>query len=206
MLKRIVGDHGINKIICHLFTVNGTSSLAIGLIVPFLAVFVEKIEGGNIVIAGIAAGMASIIQGVAQLPGGWLMDRLSKNNDQAIFWFFISQQIINALYFLCFLAVSLPWHLFFLQSVRGIATGLTIPAGSIIQSKYLDPGNEGLEWGISGSVVHIFYGLGPIIGGVIIARFGFDALFVIGFLLYIIATFFAIKMLKSIRPKTKPRI
>lgn len=204
MLKRIGGDRTINRIIWRLLWVNGASSLAIGFIVPFITVFADKsIEGGNVIIAGLAAGMSPIIQGIAQLPGGWLLDRLSKDNDRALFRFFIAQQIINALYFLCFIPISLPWHLFALQAVRGAATGLTMPAGSIIQSKYIDQGNEGWEWGMNGAIVHVFYGLGPIIGGVLIARFGFDAVFLIGFLLSVLATFFALKMLRISSAKQK---
>lgn len=195
-MKKVVLN--INPIIRFVFLTNSASFFALGLVVPFIAVFAsQQIEGGNIQVAGIAAGISPFLQGITQILGGWMLDRFVKKNARYPFYFFVAQQIANALYLLTMAFVTLPWQLYFLQAGRGIATGFTLPAGNFIQAKYMDKGAEGLAWGIAGAIFNIFYGLGGVIAGIFIARFGFQTLFFAGSAFYLLAALFAWRTLKK---------
>jgi MFS family permease len=201
-LKKIRID--INPVIRFVFLTNSFSFFALGLVVPFIAVFASsQIEGGNIAVAGIAAGISPFLQGIFQICGGWTLDRLCKKSERYPFYFFVAQQLANSLYLLLMAFVSSPVQLYFLQAGRGITTGFTLPAGNFLQAKYMSKDAAGLAWGISGAIFNIFYGLGGIIAGLFIARFGFQALFFTGAGFYFLASILAWRTLKKYTNTTK---
>lgn len=186
----------INKTIQNVFLTNSAASFSLGLVMPFIAVFAKNdIQGGSIEVAGIAAGISPFLQGFAQFGSGIWLDRLTLKNERAPFYFFIARQAIDVAYMLVLIFVFLPWHLYTLQAVRGLTSGIAMPAGSMIQAKYADKGKEGEEWGISGGIVSIFHGIGGLLAGIIIASLGFKILFVFGAVFFLLATIIAVKTL-----------
>lgn len=186
----------INRIMQQFLFTTSVSSFALGLVLPFLAVFAEKeIEGGSIKIAGIAAGISPLMQGGVQFGSGFLLDKLTAKNQRMLFYFFVARHFIDVIYLLSMMLVFLPWHLYLIQGIRGVATGITMPAGGVILVKYIDAGKEGSENGIVNGIVSVFYGLGGILAGIIVASFGFKMLFLAGAIFFAISTIFSFKVL-----------
>jgi len=179
-----------------LFATSVASSLSLGFVIPFIAIFAsENIRGGNIQVASLAAGVSPLVQGVFNLVGGKLLDRHSSKSELLPFYFFIIRQVTGVFYLLFIAFAVFPWHLYVIQSIHGVTSGLTMPAGSLIQSKYMDKDKEGFEWGVTTAVFNIFYGIGSILAGPLITYFGFQALFFTGAFFYFIASLAAWKTL-----------
>ena len=198
-----------NGVICLVFLTNSFNAFAFGVIFPFISVFAaQEIKGGNLEVAGFAAGVSPLVQGPTSILGGVILDRISKRTERYIFISFVVQQLSNAVY-LCIMAfVTTPGQLYLLQGIRGGITGLTLPAGNIIQSKYMDKDKEGTQWGITIAIFNVFFGGGSILAGKLAEPIGLRLLFVFGGFFYLVATVFAWKalreMIKSKKPTQKP--
>lgn len=198
----------VNRIMQQFFFTTSASSFALGLALPLIAVFAtDEIAGGSVKVAGIAAGISPLTQGVAQFVSGFFLDKLTVKNKRMPFYFFIIRHFIDSIYLLVMIFISAPLHLYFLQGIRGIATGVTMPAGGVILVKYIDKGREGAENGIANGIVNIFYGIGGILAGIIAASLGFKILFLAAAIFFLVSAIFAFKTLleynKTQRVQTK---
>jgi len=199
----------MNGIICLVFFTSSFGAFAFGIISPFISIFaVQEIKGGNLAVAGLAAGISPLVQGATSILGGVILDRISRKTERYIFIFFVVQQLSNAIYLFIMAFVIMPWQLYLVQVVRGGITGVTFPAGNMIQSKYIDKGKEGTQWGIAFAIFNIFFGIGGILAGQLIEPLGFRLLFVLCGVIYLVATIFAWKalhkMVKLQKSKLKP--
>jgi len=195
----------INKIIKFVFLTNSAYSFGHGFVMPFLAVFAStRLEGGNIAVASIASGIFLSSIGISQLAGGRALDIILKNKQKGtrrMFYIFSARYLFAAIVFASLLLVTSPWQLYLNQAFLGIFIGSTQPFANVIQTKYMDKGEEGLEWGINGFVFHICAGISAFLAGFIIAQFGFSAIFALGSVFHFIAFFLAIQTFREYKKR-----
>ena len=106
--------------------------LAGGLFGPVYAVFVEEI-GGNLLIAGSAYGLFSIITGVLIFLISRWEDHIKYQEKLVIVGY-----LMSSLGYLGLIFVRAPIHLFIIESIFGIGTAVQTPAYDGLYSKHLD--------------------------------------------------------------------
>ncbi len=165
--------------------------LAGGLFGPVYAVFVEEI-GGNLLIAGSAYGLFSIITGVLIFLISRWEDHIKYQEKLVIVGY-----LMSSLGYLGLIFVRAPIHLFIIESIFGIGTAVQTPAYDGLYSKHLDRGKFASEWGLWESMYYIVTAIAATIGGFLANTYGFKVLFLIMFVLSILGLFVSLLLLKS---------
>lgn len=192
----------INKVIKVLIFSDFVLFSAWGLISPILAIFiVEKIKGGDARVAGTAIGIYWLLKSLIQIPIGRYLDKTSGEKDD--YYFLISGTFLASLSPLGYIFSSLPFHIYFLQSIQAVGMAMAIPAWGGIFVRHIDKGKEALSWGMESSAIGIGSGIAGILGGLIAKIFGFLPVFILVSVLGIISSLLLFLIAKEILPKEK---
>lgn len=163
----------MNKKIKLLLTLDGFRIFSLGLLGPIYAIYVEKI-GGDVLDAGTAFALYSIVLGVFAILVGKLGDRLK--NQAALLFTGYSLLTVG---FFGYLFVESPLHLMFVQVILGIGGAFAAPIFDGVFSANLDKGKYDSEWANWEAVNYIVTGVAAIVGSLIVTYYGFNTLFVI---------------------------
>ena len=187
----------INKIIKTLIISDFFLNSGWGLMGPVFAIFIFKnIAVGSISeaakIAGFSALFFWVVKSILQIPIGHYLDKNHGERDD--FWFMVIGTFMMAFVPLGYLFSSQPWHIYLLQIFYAVAASINFPSWSAIFTRHIDKGKEAFEWGTYSTISGIGIGIAGGIGGVLVAYFGFNAVFIFvsvfsvlsGFLLLII--------------------
>ena len=143
-----------------------------GLISPIFAIFiVEKIEGGNALVAGLSSAVYLILMSLLRVPFGMFLD--SRPSEKDDYWFLTVGLFIAALTSFGFIFTKLPWHVYLLQIVRAVTMAMTLAAWPAIFTRHIDKGKESTEWGLDATSVGLGEGISGAIGGWAVTQFGF---------------------------------
>jgi len=192
----------INKVIKCLIFSDLVLLFGWGLISPILAIFItQKIEGGDVKVAGTAIGLYWLAKSLIQLPIAQYLDKRKGEKDD--YYAMILGIFISSLVPLGYIFVHLPWHIYFLQLIHAFGMALNIPAWGGIFIRHVDKSKEAFSWGLESSAIGIGTGLAGILGGTIAKFFGFTPLFISVFILGIVSIFFLFLISKDLIPKEK---
>lgn len=168
-----------------------------GLFGPLFAVFAGRV-GGDIFEITWAWATYLLVTGIFVMFAGKLADKFGKER-LMVFGF-----ILNAVFTWAYLFVHSPAGLFIVQAGLGIALAFADPTWDALYSKYEDRKNDGFAWGISHGLEQMITGVSILIGGMIVARYSFTALFVIMGIIQTIGAIYQAKILrKRFRAKTR---
>lgn len=147
-----------------------------GLIMPIMAIFIaDKIQGGDVGVAGIAIGIYWILKSVIQIPiSNWLDKGLGEKDDYNVMVFGL---FLASLTPIGFIFSSQPWHVYVLQIVHALAMALVVPAWSGIFTRHMDSGKEAESWAMDSSALGVSTGIAGIVGGILAESFGFTVIF-----------------------------
>lgn len=165
--------------------------LAVGLFGPIYAVFVERI-GGDLITAGSAYGLFSVITGIMIFFVSKWEDRVKQQEKLILIGFCLS-----AIGFLGYLFVRATWQLFLVQIILGIAVAIREPAYDSLYSESLDRGKFASEWGLWEAMYYILGAFAATAGGILAKFYGFKTLFIIMFVLSLIGTFVSLALIKK---------
>lgn len=192
----------INKVIKVLIVSDFFLMAAWGLIIPILAIFiVDKIQGGDVMVAGIAIGIYWVSKSLIQIPIGRFLDKTTGEKDD--YYFLIFGTGLASLIPIGFIFVTQPWHMYILQGIHALGMAMAIPAWGGIFIRHIDKGKEAMTWGMESSSLGLGAGIAGIIGGIIAKTFGFTPLFIGVSCLGIIATFLFFLISQDLIPKEK---
>ncbi len=160
--------------------------LAEGMLGPLFAVFAQKI-GGNVFDVAWAWALFLIIDGLLIVVVGKISDKYIKGNI-----LMVAGYALNALFTFGYLFVHSTAELFFIQIGLGVASALATPTWDEFYAEL----EEGLgerynAWGLVEGEKELLMGAGLLVGGVIISRLSFYALFMIMGIIQILATILA---------------
>ncbi len=148
-----------------------------GLITPIFAIFiVNNIQGGTILIAGIASSIYWILRSVLRVPIGVFLD--NRKGEKGDYFFLVIGFFIVSLVPFGYLISKFPWHIYGLQAIYGIGMAMAGSGWSAIFTKHIDKGKEATEWGLDSTSYGIGMGLAAIIGGGAVTKFGFNPVFI----------------------------
>jgi len=191
---------GINPVVRFLIVSDVVLVGAAGLLGPIFALFVEDfIVGGNVAVAGIAAGLYLFSRSILQIPIAHLMDRVRGEKDD--FWYLLTFSVLMAVIPLLYLVIHTPLQLYIVQLVLGFFTAFTYPAFMAIFTRHIDKNKEGTEWGIYFTLTDVTSAILAIVGGYLAASSGFPTLIVT----VVILSVFGSLLLLPIRPYLKKK-
>jgi MFS family permease len=161
-----------NKSLRVLLITNGSILVSFAMLAPIYAVFVEKI-GGDILDANYAYAVFAFAGGVITLVSSRIADVINKK------YVIIAGYLLIACGFMGYTQVDSVTELLIVQAIIGTGEAIYSPSFDALYSKHLDSGKYASEWGAWESMNYFCVAFGAIAGGLLVSKFGFDALFVI---------------------------
>jgi len=166
-------------------------NLALGMIGPIYAIFVEKI-GGDILDASWAYFTYMFTAGfVMYLISKW-EDR-SKHKEKLI----ILGYALTSVGCLSYIFVYNQMTLFTTQVILGISIAILNPAFDSLYSHYVIKNEEASDWGVWEAMSYVVTAVAAIIGGYVADFFGFRTLFIIMFVISLVGIVKSLELFKS---------
>lgn len=166
-----------NKIISTLIFTDIAIFTGWGLIAPIFSIFILKsIDGGDVQMAGFAAGIYFLVRSLAQIPIGRYLDKRKGEDDD--FWFMVAGAGIGVMIPLGYLFAHEAWHIYILQAVYALGAAMYGPPWGGIFTRHMEKGKEAQVWSVETSGVGLGAGIAGIMGGTIAEMVGFHALFI----------------------------
>lgn len=163
----------INLIISDFFLQSGW-----GFVGPVFAVFmIDRISGTTIGMIGVAAGVYWITKSTVQPFIAKSMDLIKGDRDDVNI--LIVGLVILGLLSLSYIFASNIWHIFFIEFLRGLAQACVVPAWYGMFTHYMDQEWRSFTWAIHSTFIGYALGFTAIFGGLIAARIGFQAVFIL---------------------------
>lgn len=120
--------------------------------------------------AGLAMTIFGLFSALTQPLMGRLSDRLNMRRPFIIFGL-VGYTLFSFLY----AKVASYEALLFIRLLQGITVGATIPAVIAMVTRISTPDTRGKSVGVYTTIRGVAFGLGPVVGGAIAGRYGFDA-------------------------------
>lgn len=171
--KKIHRKKKYNPAIRILITVDSIILLAVAMLGPIYAFYVESV-GGDLLDASLTGGALAVASGVALLLTGRLADRV-KERELVV----AAGYCIIGLGFLLFLVVQSIWALALVQVVIGLGKAIDTPAFDALFSSHVDRRRSGFQWGAWEAMNAWTTAAGAVIGGLVATYLGFPVLFVL---------------------------
>lgn len=144
-----------------------------GLFNPIFAIFiVEKIQGGNAFVVGMAIAIYWIVKSLLRVPIGIFLDSLPGERDD--YFFSVSGLFIVALIPFGYYFSTMPWHIYLLQAIHGVAMAVSLSGWHAVFTRHIDKGREATEWGIEATTYGFGIGISGVVGGWLVTKFGFE--------------------------------
>ncbi len=162
----------VNRAIKFLVLYDFVVNFGFGLLAPIFAVFIlQNIAGGSLEVIGTATACYWIARITSTVPLSRFMDKTDGERDE--FYFAVVGTMITASIPLLYLTVSLPWHIYVLQFIYGLANSMVVPGWRILFTDHIDKGKTGFEWSMDDIGVGLAVALSAYIGAIIAEKFGF---------------------------------
>jgi MFS family permease len=177
----------VNRVIRHLVISDFVLNFAFGLLAPIFAIFILKnIEGGSIKVIGLATTFYWVARTATTVPMSRLMDRVDGERDE--FYFSVIGTFIISSIPLFYLLARLPWHIYLIQFIYGLANSMVVPAWRILFTDHIDRGKTGFEWSLEDIAIGLSVGASAYLGSVLADKFGFGIVLILLAMLGYVAT------------------
>jgi MFS family permease len=143
-----------------------------GMLGPLFAVFAEKV-GGDILDITWAWATYLIMTGLVYILVGKLINKKSYKAKVMV-----AGYALNAFFTFCYVFVSNPLQLFFVQAGLGIAEAIGTPAWDALYAENMHEEHDTFAWGLASGQSQIVTGIAIIGGGLISHYLSFRALFI----------------------------
>ena len=166
-------NKAVQILLMYLFFINMAESL----FGPIIAVFVlENIGGATLQTVGFALAFYAIVKSVVQVPVARFLD--SHDGERDDFYVLMAGAALEVLYPFAFLIISETWHLYILEAMVGLSSGLLMAAYYSLFARHVDHGSEGFEWSLfSVWSLTVSGAFGAAVGGWFADQYGFRTLF-----------------------------
>jgi MFS family permease len=169
----------MNKWLKILLLADSFMLLAMGMLTPIYAIFVEEI-GGDILAASWAWALFTFTSGLLIWFFGKLEDNAQHGRIISLGY------MVRCLAFLGYFFVTTEYHLFAVQILLGIGFAISIPAYDSLYSRLLEKGKFASGWGAWEGMNRVVAAIAALIGGFVASIFGFKTLFIIMFIVSLI--------------------
>lgn len=167
----------MHPIVFYLLTADIFIISGFGLIDPIFAVFLtDKIEGMTLTAVGVASSIFLVSKSVVQLPFARHVDTHNDAND--LKWLLRATTIVM-LVPLLYIAAENVYHVYLIQLVYGLGSGIVYATWLGLWSLHLDKGKESFEWSMHSTLTSVGTAVAATMGAVIAEAYGFNTLFII---------------------------
>jgi MFS family permease len=166
-------------------------NLALGMIGPIYAIFVEEI-GGDILDASWAYFAFTFSSGVIIYAISKWEDHTQHKEKLVVVGY-----ALTALGALGYSFVHTQTQLVLVQVVLGIATAILSPAFDAVYAHYVSKGQETSNWGAWEGMGYIVAAIAALAGGYLVSQFGFNALFLVMFVMAIAGTIVSLGLFRG---------
>ncbi len=166
----------INRIIKYLIISDLALLTGIGFISPIFAIFLtQKIEGGNVQVAGFSAFIYLAVQALVMIPFSRHLDKTPGEKDDL--FLIIFGNTLVALSAFGYIFSHQIWQVYLLQIIYVLGMGMNLPGYTAIFTRHIDKGKESFDWSLRSTFVTLSSGVAAATGGLIAYNFGFNVLF-----------------------------
>lgn len=169
------------------------ATLALGMLGPIYAIFVEQI-GGDILDASWAFFAFTFTSGVVMYLLSFWENKIKHKE-----WLILISYTLISAGCLGYYFVYNQFSLLVVQVVLGLATALLAPAYDALYSHYVIKKEEASDWGLWESMGYIVGAFAAIIGGYVANMLGFKILFLAMFVVSLLGVFTAINLFRKRR-------
>lgn len=168
----------INRVIKTLIVSDFLLQSGWGLIGPIFAIFLTKqIQGGDLKMVGFVAATYWLTKSIIQ---PFIAHYLDKNHgEKDDFNFLVAGMYIANLIPLGYVLSTQPWHIFAIESVRGLAMACVVPAWAAIFTRHIDRGREAFSWSLESTGIGFAAAFAGALGGILATALGFKIVFVL---------------------------
>jgi len=167
------------------------ATLALGMLGPIYAIFVEQIVG-DILDASWAFFAFTMTSGILMYLLSFWEDKIKHKE-----WLILASYILISFGCLGYYFVYNQVSLLVVQVILGIATAFLSPAYDALYSHYVIKKEEASDWGLWESMGYIVGAIAAVIGGYIAAILGFKILFIVMFFVSLLGVLTAINLLRK---------
>ncbi|MFH1714200.1 MAG: MFS transporter [Candidatus Nealsonbacteria bacterium] len=175
-----------------------------GFVSPIFAIFVsQNIVSGDPAkaaeVAGFSMAIYWIVKSALQIPIGNYLDKNHGEKDDIIF--IMAGNFLAALAVFGYIFSQTAWHIYLCQVIYSLGMAMNIPAWTAVFTRHIDKGKEAFEWATRSTFVGIGAGSAGALGGIIVANFGFNFLFVVIGIFVLLSAILPVLILKEISPR-----
>jgi len=165
-----------NKVIRYLVLSDFVFWSGWGFLTPIFAIFIlNRIQGGNVFVVGMAFAIFWITRSLFRIPISILLDACPAEKDDYLV--LIVGLFLAAMVPFGYIIATKPIHIYLLQGLHGFSLAMSYAGWTGIFTRHIDIGRESTEWGLNASTIGIGIGIGGAIGGWGVTRFGFIPIF-----------------------------
>ncbi len=169
---------GINKVIKTLILSDFLLQSGWGLIGPIFAIFItQQIKGGTLAAVGFIAATYWFVKSVAQPFIAHYLD--VKKGEKDDFKLLIFGMFFANLVPLAYIFTTELWHIFLLESIRGLCMACVVPSWAGIFTRHIDKGWEAFSWSIESTGIGFAAAFAGGLGATLATFFGFKIVFVL---------------------------
>jgi len=181
--------------ILDIFSLYGMSLLA-----PIFAVFViDKIDGGNLEVVGIALALNLLVANLFSLVMARYFDKTKGNIDEYKFLLFgyIALSFLPMLY----IWVTTISQIYVIQILSGLMVAISYPAWRGLYARSVDKGKEAFQWSFNSAANGLVAASAAIVSGFVAEHLGFNYVFMLAPLIGIPGIIALLKIRKYFLPK-----
>lgn len=154
------------------------SLYGINLLSPIFSVFViEKINGGNLKVVGIALAINLLVANLFSLVMAKYFDKMKGDADEYKY-LLLGYTTISFLPVL-YIWVNNVWQIYLIQFFSGLMVAISYPAWRGLFARSIDKGKEAFEWSFNSSANGLMAASAALVSGLIADKFGFNYVFII---------------------------
>lgn len=186
----------VNPVIKRLVASDFILNFAFGLMAPIFAIFIlRNVAGSSLRVIGLATACYWTARTLSTVPLSRFMDKTDGERDE--YYFSIAGSFIISTIPLFYLLMKVPWHLYLIQIIYGLANSMAVPAWRILFTDHIDKGKTGYEWSLEDVAIGISVGFSAFLGSILAEKFGFKPVLILLSSLSCLATLVLIPLHKE---------
>jgi MFS family permease len=178
MLNNFLDTYGINREVAALSIARLADAMGNSLLVVIIPLYVSKLSSASIpesLLIGLLISVYGFVFTVLQPFTGAVSDRLDRRKI-----FILSGLLVMAASTFSFSLATSFTHLIIIRTLQGLGVALTVPASLAVLAEGTNHDSRGGSMGFYTTLRMVGFAIGPLLGGFLQVRYGFDTAFFVG--------------------------
>lgn len=188
MIANFLDTQGINREVAALSIARLADAMGNSLLVVIIPLYVGKIAAPSLpesILTGLLISIYGFVFTIFQPFTGAFSDRLDRRKV-----FILSGLVVMAVATFSFSLAKTFTHLMIIRTMQGLGVALTVPASLAVLAEGTSESSRGGSMGFYTTLRMVGFAIGPLLGGFLQVRFGFQAAFLTGTALLIFGVIF----------------